>query len=375
MKIMISALLLVLSLSYNAYGYQIFGGENASTLDGEGGAFYLDLGNSTGTLPASSFDNISADFITTTGDISAGGFLSGKDTFGTLADDNVDLGTPYNLTTSFQTYTSYDVTNSSSDISVSISDGTITLDADGGDYNIHANIAVTAVGGPGLEFGLFLNLTTQIGSFTREIRGVHHHPPILINLSSNAAYNTYSTFDRLEFRDSNEIWIDEASSGANPLLFEMTFNDEILYPTNVEFFGILYDGATAHEIEAMMWNFSTTAWVGMRSETKDFPDAAGTDPFRYYDREFGTPAPISSYVDVVTKSAKVLIDHTSTGSPGHQLRIDKVQLHDSHNSAAISFDRILTVPGGSIISVKVKSNLELPAYFINMHLHVTKVSN
>lgn len=375
MKIIISALLLVLSLSYNAYGYQIFGGENASTLDGEGGAFYLDLGNSTGTLPASSFDNISADFITTTGDISAGGFLSGKSTFGTLADDNADLGTPYNLTTSFQTYTSYDVTNSSSDISVSTSDGTITLDADGGDYNIQANIAVTAVGGPGLKFGLFLNLTTEIGLFTREIRGVHHHPPILINLSSNAAYNTYSTFDRLAFRDSNEIWIDEASAGASPLLFDMTFNDEILYPTNVEFFGVLYDGATAHEVEAKMWNFSTLAYVGMRSETKDFPDAAGTDPFRYYDREFGVPDPISSYVDIATKTAKVRIDHVSTGSPGHQFRIDKVQLHDSHNSAAISFDRILTVPGGSVISIKVKSDLELPAYFINMHLHVTKVSN
>ncbi len=374
MRSFIIVFLLIFSVA-TAGAFQVFGGGAASTLDGQNGAYYLDLANHTVDLPPASFDNISATTVTTTGDITSGGFISGLETFGTLADDNTGIGTPYGLNTSFQTYTSYDITNNSSDISVSASAGTITLDAIGGEYDIQVNIAVTAVGGPGLEFGIFRNDTTQIGTFTREIRGVHHHSPIFINLSSNAAYNTYSTIDRLEFRDSNEIWIDEASSGASPLLFDMTFNDEILYPTNVEFFGVLYDGATAHEMEAMMWNYSTSVWVGMRAEIKDFPDSAGTDPFRYYDREFGTPEPISSYVDVSTKTAMIRMDHTSTGSPGHQLRVDKVQLHDSHNSAAISFDRVLTLAGGSIISVKVKSNLELPAYFVNMHLHITKISN
>ena len=113
----------------------------------------------------------------------------------------------------------------------------------------------------------------------------------------------------------------------------------------------------------------------MRSEIKDFPDSAGTDPFRYYDREFEVPTPISSYVDTSTREAKTRIDHTSAGSPGHQLRIDKVQLHDSHNSAAISFNRVLPLSDGSTISVKIKSDLVLPAYFVNMHLHITKVSN
>ena len=374
MKSLIVLFLLIFS-TVDVSAFQVFGGGAASTLDGQPGSYYLDLANHTGDVPPSSFDNISASTVTTTGDITAGGFISGLETFGTLADDNAGLGTAYDLNTSFQTYTSYDIANSSNDVVTSTSAGTITLDATGGEYDIQVNIAVTAVGGPGLEFGIFRNDTTQIGTFTREIRGVHHHPPIFINLSSNATYNTYSTFDRLAFRDSNEIWIDEASSGASPLLFDMTFNDEILYPTNVEFFGILYDGAAAHEMEAKMWNYSTSVWVDMRAEIKDFPDSAGTDPFRYYDREFGTPEPIASYVDISTKTAMVRMDHTSTGSPGHQLRIDKVQLHDSHNSAAISFDRVLTVAGGSVISVKVKSDLVLPAYFVNMHLHVTKISN
>ncbi len=345
MRLLIVIFLLIFSTA-SSDAFQVFGGGAASTLDGQNGAYYLDPSNHS------------------------------EGSFGALVDDNVGLGVTYGLTTSFQTYTSYDTTNTSSDITASISNGTLTVGASsGGEYNIQVDIAVTAVGGPELEFGVFRNDTTEIASFTRGIRGVHHHPPVFVHLSSNAVYDTYSTVDRLQFTDSNEIWIDEASSGTSPLWFEMTFNDEVLYPTNVEFFGVLYDGSASHEVEAKMWNYSTSAWVDMRATTFDFPDSQGTDAFRYYDREFGTPEPVSSYVDISTKESKVLIDHTSTGSPGHELRIDKVQLHDSHNSAAVSFNRILTVAGGSVISVKVKSDLVLPAYFVNMHLHVTKVSN
>lgn len=355
------------------------GGGNADTLEGQNGPFYLDAGNSTGTLPPSSFDNISATTVHTTGDILADGFIDGKKSFGSLVDDNIGLGTAYNLTTSFQTYTSYTTTLSSSDITLSASNGTVTIGVDsGGEYNIQADISVTAVGGVELEFALFRNLTTELGTFIRGVEGVHHHPPVLINLTSDtggAAYNTFSSIENLSFADSNDIWIDEATSGTHPILFDMTFNDEVLYPTAVEFISVLYDGATAHEVEALIWNYSTTAWVGMRSDVKDFPDAAGTDPFRYYDREFEVPSPISSYVDVALNEAKVRMDHTSTGNPGHQIRIDKVQLHDSHASAAISITNIFTVPGGSVLSIKIKSDKILPAYFANVHFHVTKVSN
>jgi hypothetical protein len=375
MKSLIVIFLLIFS-TVDVAAFQVFGGGAASTLDGQNGAYYLDRSNHTGDLPPSSYNNISATTVTTTGDINAGGFIDGKSSFGSLIDDNIGLGVAYNLSASFQTYTSFDVINVSSDITASTSNGTLTVGAtSGGEYNIQINIGTTAVGGPELEFGIFSNDTTEIASFTREISGVHHHAPVLINLSSNAAYNTYSTIERLSFTDSDEIWISEASSGANPFVFDMTFNSEILYPTNVEFFGVLYDGSSGHEVEALMFNYSSSAWVAMRATAMDFPDAGGTDAFRYYDREFGTPEPIRNYVDVSTKEAMVRINHVSTGSPGHEFRIDKVQLHDSHNSAAISFNRILNIAGGSSISVKIKSDLNLPSYFVNMHLHLTKVSN
>ena len=306
-------------------------------------------------------------------------FFDGLNSFGALVDDNTGLGVAYNLTTSFQTYTSYDITNNSSDITVSTSAGTVTIGSDsGGEYNIQADISVTGLGGVGLTFGFFSNITTELGTFDRGIGGVHFHPPVLINLTSDtggAAYDTFSSIENLFFADSDVIQISEATSGTHPILFDMTFNDEVLYPTSLEFHGVLYDGSVAHEVEALMWNYSTTTWVGMRSAIKDFPDSGGTDSFRFYDREFAVPLPISSYVNVAAREAKARIDHTSTGSPGHQIRIDKVHLHDMHASAAISVNRILTIPGGSSLSFKIKSNLDLPAYFANVHFHVTKVSN
>ena len=326
------------------------GGGNADTLEGQNGSFYLNVENSTG-----------------------------ESSFGALSDDNDGLGVTYNLTTSFQTYTSFDTANNSSDMILSTGDGTVTIGAgSGGEYSIQADISVTAVGGVELEFGLFRNDTTELGTFNRGVSGIHFHAPVLINLSSDtggAAYNTHSSIENLEFSDSDDVWIDEASSGNSPLIFDMTFDDEVLYPTAVEFHGVLYDGAAAHEVEALMWNYSTSVWVNMRSSTFDFPDSGGTDPFRYYDREFEVPFPRSSYVNMATNESKARMDHTSTGSPGHQIRIDKVHLHDEHGSAAVSTTRVITLTDGDVLSIKIKSDKFLPVYFANLHFHVTKVSN
>ena len=349
MKTLLILFLLIFSI-VDVSAFQVFGGGNASTLEGQPGSYYLDVGNSTG-----------------------------ESSFGALSDDNTGLGIQYNLTTSFQTYTSFDITNNSSDITLDASAGTITIGAgSGGEYNIQTDISVTGVGDVELEFGIFRNDTTELGTFVRGIGGVHFHTPILINLTSDtggAAYNTHSSIENLFFADSDDIWIDEATSGTHPILFDISFDGEVLYPQAVEFHGVLYDGSTAHEVEALMWNYSTSVWVGMRSGIKDFPDSAGTDPFRYYDREFAIPSPISSYVNIATRSSKFRMDHTSTGSPGHQIRIDKVHLHDIHASAAVSITRILTLSEGDSLSIKIKSNKVLPVYFANLHFHVTKTSN
>lgn len=346
MKSLLVLFLLIFSTA-DVAAYQVFGGGAASTLDGQPGSYYLDVGNHTG-----------------------------ENSFGALADDNTGLGTVYDLTTSFQTYTSYGITHSSSDITLSASNGTITLGVDSaGEYNVQADISVTAVGGVELEFGIFRNDTTELSTFVRGIRGVHHHPPVLINLSSNAAYNTYSTVDLLEFAEGDVIWIDEASSGVDPLLFDMTFDDEVLYPTGIEFINVLYDGTASHEVEAKMWNYSSSIWDDMRSSTFDFPDTGGADAYRYYNREFEVPTPISNYVDISTKEAKMRIHHTSDGSPGDEFFLDKVQLHDSHASAAVSIIRTFTLSAGDSISFKIRSTDALPVYFANLHFHATKISN
>ena len=57
MKTIIITLLLVFSLSYNAYGYKTFGGENASTLEGQSGSYYTDSANLTGAINYSGISN------------------------------------------------------------------------------------------------------------------------------------------------------------------------------------------------------------------------------------------------------------------------------------------------------------------------------
>ena len=63
-------LFLLLFFASTAYGVTAVsvtdGGGNADTLEGQNGSFYLDAGNISGTLPPSSFDNISATTVTVT---------------------------------------------------------------------------------------------------------------------------------------------------------------------------------------------------------------------------------------------------------------------------------------------------------------------
>jgi hypothetical protein len=87
------------------------------------------------------------------------------------------------------------------------------------------------------------------------------------------------------------------------------------------------------------------------------------------------PSPIASYVDVPLRESKTRIYHSSSGAPNDEFKIDQVQLHDSHASAAISVTNVLTVAGGSVLSIKVRSDQSLPAYFANLHFHVTKISD
>ena len=306
-------------------------------------------------------------------DLVVDGFIDGNISKGFLSDDNEGLGTQYNVYTTFMTYTSYGAIGSSSNVTASASAGTITLDSGvEGEFMFRVDASVTGVGGPELIYTVFRNDTTELMSFARPIGGVHHHPPTMTNLSTNAAYDTYSSLENLFYADGTEVWIDEASSGADPLVYDVTFNGGVLYPTIVEFINVLYDGGAAHEVEALMKNYSTGAWVNMRTAAADFPDAGGADAFRYYNREFATPLPISSYVNTSTRESMVRVLHTSTGSPGDEFKVDKIQLHDAHNTSALSFGHVVDLVAGDTISLKIKSNIDAPIYVKNLHLHLHK---
>ena len=352
------------------------GGGNADTLEGQSGSYYLDAGNITGDLPPSSFDNISANTVNTTGDIKADGFIDGLKSMAGLSDDNAGLGVRYDIYTTFTIYTSYDSTNSSSNITADASAGTITLDSGvPGEFMFTFDASITGVGEPDLIYTVFRNDSTVLLSFTRPISGIHHHPPAFALLSSNAAYDTYSSLEFLIRQDGDYVVIEESADASNAFIYDLTFNDSVLYPEAVEYLGIQYTGQAAHEVEAQMWNYSTTAWVDMRATTMDFPDSGTFAEYKFFVREYGIPPPISSYVDISAKESKSRIIHTNGGNANDRFRVDKVQLHDSHGTSALSFRHGVTMAVGDFISVKVRSDRNLPIYVKNWHLHLGKESN
>ena len=307
--------------------------------------------------------------------VNTDGFIDAPGTYGHLKDQNTGLGIEYVLTPTYRTYTSYSTSGSSSNVTASTGNGTFTLDAGvSGEFDILVDISVLGVGGPTLEYGIFRNLTTEIATFVRAIHGVHHHTPTLANLSGNAGYDTYSSLEYLVYQDGNYVVIDESADGSNAFIYDTIFNGEVLYPEAVEYLGVQYTGQAAHEVEGQMWNYSTTAWVDMRSDTEDFPDSGTYEEYKFFVREFAVPDPKGSYVDTSVKESKTRVIHTSSGNTNDRFRIDKIQLHDAHNSAALSFTSMASLSGGDIISLKIKSNKTLPAYFNNVHLHLTKKS-
>jgi len=307
--------------------------------------------------------------------VTTDGLIDGKRTYGFMEDDNTGLGVPYNLTTAFQTYTSYADIGNSSDMTVSASNGTITLGSDaGGVYRITSDISVTGVGGVTLTFGLYSG-SGEVATFERGMSGIHAHAPVLANLSSNAAYDTYSSISYLAYHDGDYVVIDESADADDAFVYDLTFDSGVLYPTSVKFGGVQYSGQAAHEVEARMWNYSTTAWVNMRSGVKDFPDTGTYADYKFYEREFGVPNPNTSYVDISSREAKMRIIHTSSGNANDEFMLGQVELSDTHSSAAVSFNEVFTLADNTVLSFKIKSNKALPVYFANVHFIVTKISD
>jgi hypothetical protein len=375
-KLFVIFLLLIPISAYSLVVSGVDGGGNADTLEGQNGSYYLDVGNATGTLPPSSFNNISAATVNTTGDIFADGFIDGLKSMGSLSDDNAGLGTPYDMFTTFTIYTSYGATSSSSNVTADASAGTITLDSGvPGEFMFSVDASVTGVNEPELTYAVFRNDTTELISFDRPISGVHHHRPTFHSISGGATFANLTAIRYLYEAEGDQIQINEVNETPG-FVYDITFNSNVLYPTGVEFINALYDGNNSgDEVEVRIFSNTSSAYHEMRAAVGDLPDAKGSDAFRNYRREFEVPEPIADYVNVSLRETKIKIIHTDPGSVAHDLYLDKLQLHDAHGTSALSFKHIVALAVGDTISLKIKSNQEAPIYVKNLHFHLGKESN
>ena len=125
-KLLAIFLLLIPIHAYSLEVSGVDGGGNADTLEGQNASFYLDLGNSTGTMPVSSFGNISATTLSTSGSIRSGStlFVSGTAALETISPFVADADIVFKLRNDIYDFSFKD--NSSAEVLTIESNGKTT---------------------------------------------------------------------------------------------------------------------------------------------------------------------------------------------------------------------------------------------------------
>ena len=332
MKSLIVIFLLLFS-TVDVSAYQVFGGGAAGTLEGENGAFYLDLANSTGDLPADAFVNYSAEF-------------------GSLHQEE-NAASTYNLSTSFMTWTSMNESDSSSGITSSISTHDITV-GPAGVYDIFFHASFEGSSGDEIEIAVFLNETTVIDEIVRTQGKGATHFPVFVNLSVGT-FDTFSTVDRLLAADADLITVNEIGGATPGFIIDFIF-DNVISPLEIEFDNVGYDGAGGHLVECEVWNVNLSQWDDCRVDTGDFPHTGSYGVTTAHLRGYDFPDPNADYVN--GGEVKVRVNHTSGGTGTHDMIFDKVFLTDGFSGAVIASKNITRLNNGDKISLKIKNGID-----------------
>ncbi len=349
MKSLIVVFLLIFS-AVDVSSFQVFGGGAASTLEGENGAFYLDLSNSTGDLPEDAFSNYSAEY-------------------GTLHQEEVAEST-YNLSTSFMIWTSMNESDSSSGIDASAITHNITVGPDGV-YDIFFHSSFEGSSGDEITIAMFLNNTTILDEIVRtQAKGATHFPTF-INLSS-ATFDTFSSIDRLLAADADLITINE-STATPGFLIEFVFTN-VISPLEIEFDNVGYDGTAGHEVEGQVWNDTLSQWDELRTDVKDFPHTGSYGVTTAHLRGYDIPEPNSDYVNA-SSEVKIRLNHTSGGTAAHDMIFDKVFLTDGFSGAVVASKEVIFLNNGDKISLKIKNGLDGIINIKHMGLKLIRLGN
>ena len=349
MKSFIVIFLLIFS-TIDVAAFQVFGGGNASTLEGQPGSFYLDAGNSTGDVPAASFSNFSAEF-------------------GTLHQEE-NAASIYNLFTSFITWTSMNESSSSDGIDASVTTHDITV-SPSGIYNLFFHASFQGSTGDEINLAMFLNDTTIIDEIIRtQARGATHFPTF-INLSVGT-FDTFSSVNRLLAADADLITINEIGSATPGFLIEFVFTN-VISPLEVEFDNVGYDGG-GHLVEGEVFSNTSSAWHDLRVDTGDFPNTGAYGVTTAHLRGYDIPEPNADYVNA-SGEVRIRLNHTSTGTGAHDMIFDKVFLTDGFSGAVVASKEIEFLNDGDKISLKIKNGTDGIINIKHMGLKINRLGN
>ena len=340
MKSLIIIFLLIFS-AVHVNAFQVFGGGAASTLEGENGAFYLDIGNATGVFPV----------------VPHSAYLSYEDATGFFED--------YSTANIFYKWqNNINDSRSFGNMSVSVSDASITILPGGaGEYWITRDTGTHGEPDVGYIYALFNNDSAISETFTS-----HGTPlvadPFFANLSSfsgGATYDTNSSIGFLLHADKDVIKIVESGSGngADEWCFEYEVHFKVNHiPHVLNMNNIQYNGGAGHFTDALTFDNLSSEWVDLRAATADITNAGAQEDYKYENLGFEFPNGGLQARYALNGLVKVKFRHNDSVvcSSGHELWIDKLSLSDRVGVRSDSATITRRLEDGDKITLREKPN-------------------
>lgn len=127
--------------------------------------------------------------------------------------------------------------------------------------------------------------------------------PTMANYSIIGTFTDWTSVARLAQRDGDYLQIQETAG--NPGFQAWWTFPSINTPTQVLFGGCIYDGTNQHDVEAIIFSNTSSAWhdlrlndVDVNPSESDFQNVSFANEGAPYERTYLVPSPQRDYVDV-----------------------------------------------------------------------------
>jgi hypothetical protein len=193
----------------------------------------------------------------------------------------------------------------------------------GGLYKFDGTIDYYTKSNTHTDMTLFVNgIATNFTTHRTAPKSLNIQPVSVQNATAMTTFNS-----DLLYPDGSGLTFTEAN-GAPPVL-DANFTFQLSAITNPLFliFSGYYLGSDSHEIEVTVWNYTSNAWVNIRTATKDIPNS-GLIPYTQVWKFPDSAQDIRRDFINSTGAVKVRIQHTSNGINTHVLFVDQLTLQE-----------------------------------------------